>query len=92
MAGRTDLSSISPGAPVKWDALDMELFLLAGDSEPRARGSRRRLISRMKGKDWMQASPQHDAVFVISDLRQDWKFSRRERKCRWYKERLTLDS
>jgi hypothetical protein len=38
-------------APVELDAFDVELFLLAGDSEPRARGSRRRLISMMKEKD-----------------------------------------
>jgi hypothetical protein len=47
-------------APVEWDAFDTELFLLAGDSEPRARGSRRRLISRMKVGDQLLASPYID--------------------------------
>jgi hypothetical protein len=36
-------------AAVEFEATDTELFLLAGDSEPR--GSRRRLISTMKEKD-----------------------------------------
>jgi hypothetical protein len=45
----------------------------------------------MKVKDWIQASPRDDAGFPISDRRQDWKFSKGERNCRWYKGRLPLN-
>ncbi len=37
-------------AAVELDAADTELFLLAGDSEPR--GSSKRLISRIGEVDW----------------------------------------
>ena len=50
-------------APVEWDAFDMELFLLAGDSEPRARGSRRRLISRMKVRGLAYCQPMYRRKF-----------------------------
>lgn len=41
--------------PVDADPTEMELFLLAGDSEPR--GSRSRLISTMGRKDRFCTSP-----------------------------------
>lgn len=37
------------------DPTELELFLLAGDCEPR--GSMSRLISRMGRKDWFGTSP-----------------------------------
>jgi len=54
-------------ALLEWDTLDAKIGLLADDSESRARGSRRRLISRMKVKDWVQASLQDDAGLQISN-------------------------
>jgi hypothetical protein len=42
-------------AAVEFEATDAELFLLAGDSEPR--GSRRRLISTIGERDQHRASP-----------------------------------
>jgi hypothetical protein len=42
-------------AAVELEAVDTELFLLAGDSEPR--GSSRRLISRIADVDQPRASP-----------------------------------
>lgn len=42
-------------AAVELEATEDELFLLAGDSEPR--GSRSRLISTIGEADWPYASP-----------------------------------